>query len=481
MAADGLVSGPAPFGPLEVTATEADRARDLERWVVGALLCDPSALPLALDEGLRPEHLGDAGLALVYRALVRCDELGAGCDVPALLDALLTLGGGRAPFDRAWCMDALGTLGAEIPTTAYLAQHVRGVLRWARVRRVVSALRPLAAALPASSQDAEGWVERVAAAVLSAAAPEGTAGRVALGDAVAELVDRRLSVEVSPVDARRVPLPWVGAQRLLGGLGPGQLVLIAARPGAGKSAAALQIALEAATLGTVLFASLEMTRDELAARAVSVLAEVPGDVTSGRRPPTESEAADLLRAANAAGALALEVVDAASQTVAQLRARARQIAARGRLALVVVDYLQLVTPERPQETREREVAQIARSLKALAMELGVPVLALSQLSRQADGVEPRLSHLRESGALEQDANTVVFLHRKGDGSEDAEAVAMDLIVAKQRSGGTGRVPLVFRRALTTFADAVTADPEPLYEVGGWEGSGVASRAPEEGW
>lgn len=471
MAADGaMVAGPAPIGPVDVLLSEADRARDVERFVLGALLLDPSAIPTALDEGLAPEDFGDHGLALVFRAMLRCDASGAGCDPPALLDAMLALGGARSPFDRSWCADALRTLGDDLPTTAYLREHARAVRRWARVRRILAELRRAQTSCPDASREAEAWAERVASGVLAAAAPDGATGRVLLGAAVGELVDAVLTSRGAPV-ARGLPLPWGQASRLTGGLGPGQLVLLAARPKVGKSAAALQIALGAAEHGAVLFVSLEMTRAELAARAVSILGAVDGDVASGRIAPRPEDEADLMRAVQLAERLPLEIVDAPSQTVTQIRARARQVAARERLALVVVDYVQLVAPEssRRDETREREVATIARSLKALAMELQCPVLALSQLSRAADGVRPRLSHLRESGALEQDANGVWFLHRKGDGSEDGDATTTDveLIVAAQRAGGTGTVPLTFRRSWCTFFESTSA-PEP-YSVGGWDG------------
>ncbi|HEX4934639.1 MAG TPA: DnaB-like helicase C-terminal domain-containing protein, partial [Gemmatimonadaceae bacterium] len=151
----------------------------------------------------------------------------------------------------------------------------------------------------------------------------------------------------------------------------------------------------------------------------------------------------------------LTVLDQPGATLAAVRAEARRIVARhGRIGLVVLDYLQLMTPpeRRKGGTREEEVSQLSRGAKILAGELGCAVLALSQLNRAADGTAPRLAHLRESGALEQDANAVIFLHSDVAPQEGDAVIGVDVIVAKNRSGPVGKVSTLFGRAITTFTE-----------------------------
>jgi replicative DNA helicase len=189
----------------------------------------------------------------------------------------------------------------------------------------------------------------------------------------------------------------------------------------------------------------------------------------------------------------LVVLDRAGATLAEVRSLARKIRAQhGDLALIVLDYLQLMTPpeRRKGGTREEEVSQLSRGAKQLAGELNCAVLALSQLNRAADGQRPKLSHLRESGAIEQDANSILFLHSEGEGEAGALTSEGEVIVAAQRSGPTGAAPVLFRNAWTTFIDVAAGDVAGAresspdlddfdnpggYAVGGYTGNVVPMR------
>jgi replicative DNA helicase len=252
-----------------------------------------------------------------------------------------------------------------------------------------------------------------------------------------------------------VPTGIAGLDRLTGGLRSGQLVLLGARPSVGKSALGFGIGLHVAEqAGPVLVVSAEMGAVELATRGLAGGGVASDRLLSGRL--DDVDFARLRARRDHLARLPVFVDDAPGVTVGAIRARARRQAAAGGLALVVVDYLQLVGSEGRRERRELEVAEVSRGLKALARELAVPVLALCQLNR---GVEARsdkrpvLSDLRDSGQQEQDADLVLLLHRPALYDTDADPGQAELLVAKHRSGPTGTVPLTWLGWRMTFVDA----------------------------
>jgi replicative DNA helicase len=230
----------------------------------------------------------------------------------------------------------------------------------------------------------------------------------------------------------------------------------------GKTALALNIAEHASFVlhSATLFVSLEMSSVELADRMLCSLAEVNGQrlrngtISNEDRRKLVEKAAEMSQAP-------LYVDDTPSRTVTEIAAAARRLKRKSNLGLIVIDYLQLIDPDNPRDPRQEQVAKIARRLKGLARELKVPVLCLAQLNRQVEASrdnKPRLSHLRESGAIEQDADVVMFVHRDEyfmTDEEDRKKVAgqADLIVAKQRNGPIGDVKLAWLRDFTRFRDS----------------------------
>jgi len=248
---------------------------------------------------------------------------------------------------------------------------------------------------------------------------------------------------------------------LSGGLHASELVILAARPSMGKTAFAMNIAENVVRYNDVpvLFVSLEMAAIELIERLLCSVARVDsrrlrnGSVSKDERTRLREKASEL-------STVPLFIDDSPSRSVAEIASTARRIKRRQNgLGMIVIDYLQLVDPERPSDPRQEQVAKIARRLKALARELKVPILCLSQLNRQAEDSRdhrPRMSHLRESGAIEQDADVVMFVHReeyylRGDAREEVLGQAQ-IIVEKQRNGPTGEINLTWVKEFTRFED-----------------------------
>jgi replicative DNA helicase len=302
------------------------------------------------------------------------------------------------------------------------------------------------------------------------------------GSHIAQIIDDQGALDDLAEAARRpVPTGLAGLDGLVDGWMPGQLILLAARPAVGKSAMALQLARAAAEarIGTLLF-TLEMTSRETLQRMAAATANVPlTAVKRGSMDAGQSEAVS--RAETALRELPLWVDDSTSATIMSLRAKCRHHQQRNHVGLVVVDYLQLMGSASGgrDANRQQEVADISRGLKLMAKELAIPVIALSQLNRVSESradKRPQLSDLRDSGALEQDADVVMLLHDKtkpdmpsggdimwtgpGQGFAAKPFREVDLIVAKQRSGPSGSVPLVFDGSKMRFGPRIDADAYP---------------------
>ena len=281
---------------------------------------------------------------------------------------------------------------------------------------------------------------------------------------------RELLVEAfDRIDARLLGTEGVGIytgftdlDNLTGGLHDSEFVVLAARPSMGKTALATNIAEYVSIESNVptLFVSLEMARLELAQRMLCSQGRI--DASKFRKGLLSSQdRKELVEASAKLGKAPLFVDDSPSRSVTEIAACARRLKRKEGLGLVVIDYLQLIQPDDPRDPRQEQVAKMARRLKGLARELQLPVLCLAQLNRQADagkeGHQPRLSHLRESGAIEQDADVVMFIHReeyycntKEDAQDAGVAGLGEVIVAKQRNGPTGRVKLTWIDKHTRF-------------------------------
>jgi replicative DNA helicase len=282
-----------------------------------------------------------------------------------------------------------------------------------------------------------------------------------------QLLDHLSRLRDRPVGMCGVPTGFPALDGMIPGLQPGDLVILAARPSVGKSALALSIARNLAVdqgVGVGII-TLEMSRLQVAQRLLSAQSRLDlHQLRTGRLAPADWQF--LQHHANRLARAPIHIDETAGMTILEARARARRLCNRHQIGLVVVDYLQLMDSGEPTATREQEVAAISRGLKALAKELQVPVLALSQLSRAVEtrpDHRPQLSDLRESGSLEQDADVVLFIYRQGmhagrSTDHPAEEDTAEIIVAKQRNGPTGSVRLQWNAPCASFSE-----PEP-----GWD-------------
>lgn len=409
---------------------------EAEQWVVGSIILKPSVLD---DLGfLQPNDFYQDGLRAVYSALVEMNHQGQPIDAGLLLR--------RFPGD-SWAA-RIGEIVSGIPHVQHAPHYARIVAKLAKWRR----LRDVGETLIQQAQRAEGEPEALLDAVESKLAGErladGDSDPVTLVDAAADAINRIDEIQRRGQSAG-VPTGLLSFDQDQGGLFPGELTVLAARPALGKTSLALQVASHNAERGRlVYFASLEMSAAELSIRLACGESGISNRlVRTGRFGKDDSSR--LSESLRRQGSVTLEIHDRAALTMASIRREIRKRKKRG-LTLAVVDYLQLVTPEDRRLPREQQVARAVRSLKETAREYDVPILCLCQLNRQADGDEiPRLSQLRESGAIEQDADVVLFLSKHEP--TDAEPHNSILTVAKNRNGETGPLRLNWDGPTTRFS------------------------------
>jgi len=427
---------------------------EAERALIGAAIIDPLLVErlahLQAADFYRTEH------AEIWAAMQALS--GQVWDTVALRAELTRRGAGEGT------LRALREAEEAAISAAHAEQHAEVILERATRRRMVEAAERIRglAQLPGDVRD---LVDRAEAAMTVVA--DRRRAREPIGSPQA-MVRALRWIQAQREDGGRTGVTW-GLPTLdhrTTGMQPGELWVLAARPGMGKSALAMDVAIAAAREGTsVLICSLEMQIEQLGTRALCAMARIPIERARGGS-LSHADMEGLQKAVHEAAALPIWWYDDPDATILDIRAVARRLRQRDpRLGLVIVDYLQLVETagEQQPEARHLEVAQISRGLKKLAGELALPVLALSQLSREVEKGKrpPQLSDLRESGAIEQDADGVVFIHREGEAEPEGPRgeIPCWAIVAKARNGPTGWVPLRFLARLTTFEEGDHC-PEP---------------------
>ncbi len=437
-------------------AREYPASNEAERAVLGAMILDRDALHEGL-ERLEGEYFFSPNHAQIYAALVDLFKQEADVDVVALADALKR----RGKLEDAGGTPYLLSLVEDITTVASFSYHLRLLEEKHVLRSLIDVSVNLADRASGEREDPHLLLDETEAKVFSIAERRLKRDFVPVGDVVGEVYDAIEARSRKKEHISGLETGYLEIDDLTGGFQKQNLIILAARPGVGKTSLALNITQNLALDQNVPVAvfSLEMSREALAQRLMCSVARVDvAQARSGRlssmmwRPLTE--------AVNRLSGAPIYVDDSPTLNVLEMRAKARRIKARRDVQLVVVDYLQMVHGYGRYENRQTEIAAVSSFLKALSKELDVPVLACAQLSRAVErrvSGEPQLSDLRESGALEQDADVVMFLHQpaaEGDGDGDERQFAeTDVIVAKQRNGPTGRVKLLFIRKYTRFENA----------------------------
>jgi replicative DNA helicase len=429
-----------------------------EEMLVADLTGSPELVPMARGLVKYGDFYSKAH-GLVFHALCKLHDRGAAVDEVSVIEALQRAKVLRAAGDADAVRMAFlsGSVGSGLATTALSVEtNAKRIAEYATARRIGRK----AVEMHAKSQDWSVSVADLLADMRSAEADAArnapTAPRIAEG---ADLWVERFEARAEERESPGLTTGFPSLDGVLLGLQGGDLVILAARPSIGKTALALAISLRLAWVNEpVLFVSLEMPRDALMSRAVSMASRVPFAVVRAPNKHTPVETVNRVgRVARQMTSLPLYVCDESSLTINELTAAVRAEHARRQVKLVVVDYAQLVKPNERSESREREVREVADGLKALAKSINVPVLALAQLNRDVEKKqrEPVLADLRESGALEQNADVVMFLHSDVDNSQlDAmRARPVDLIFRKVRAGARDlKVPLDWTPGLVRYSD-----------------------------
>lgn len=404
-----------------------------ERSVLGGMMLNRRVVWDVLDV-LQPIDFEDWRNEVVYRAISQLAHRNEPTDALAVTAELDRMG----ELAKVGGAPTLHTMMHEVPTAANAGYYADLVKQSAVKRRLLAAGSKLVE-LASTEGDAFDLAEQARAEV-DAAALSGRVDIAPVGDGVDAVVE---SLKMQP---RFIESPWANINALINGFRPGALYVIGARPGSGKTIMGLQAAAHLAKHGCVSFSSLEMDTADLTKRLFAMkggihMSAITKSVLSPREWQTIGELRPVI------GSMPLFIDDRSGVTITQIKSHARSVARRGHLSGVVVDYLQLINGTDSRKPRHETVAEISRQLKIMSRELDVPVIALSQLNRESEargGVRrlPSLSDLRESGAIEQDADVVLLLQRGQD--EDEEPTdELDIVIAKNRHGSTGKVTLLW--------------------------------------
>ncbi len=390
---------------------------------------------------------------LIYEAVYNLYGRGEPTDVITVTAELTRLGN----LVKIGGADYLHTLTSIVPTAANASFYADIVQEKAVLRRLIEAGTRIAAAGYAAEGEVEDLVNQAQADIYAVGTQSQTDQYAPLSLSLEDAVTEMELAEQRGGEMTGVPTGIYDLDQMTHGLHGGQLVILAARPGVGKSTFALDIARNASIKHQQpsLFFSLEMGRAEIAMRLLSAESDI---YLQSMRKGTVSRD-DWKKLANVRGTISdapLFIDDSPNLTLVEIRAKARRLTQALGLKLIVIDYLQLLSSGKKVENRQQEVSEFSRSLKLLAKELDIPVIAIAQLNRgseQKTDKKPELFHLRESGSLEQDADVVLLLHREDMGQKDhPRAGEADIIIAKQRNGPTGTVECLFQGQYSKFVN-----------------------------
>lgn len=444
-------------GALSQQATEFDRTppQDVaaEQSVLGGMMLSKDAIADVIEE-VRPSDFYRPAHELIYDSIADLYSRGEPADA-VTVSAELTKRGELARIGGA---AYLHTLIAGVPTAANAGFYARIVRERAILRRLVDAgTRIVQLGFATDGGDVDELVNTAQSEIFAVTERRASEDYVPLSEVLGPTMDEIQRASDRGGEMTGVPTGFRDLDGLTNGLHAGQMIVVAARPAIGKSTLGLDFVRAASIhngLASVVF-SLEMGRNEIAMRMLSAESGVPlQTLRKGlRRDEDWTQVAATMSKISSAP---LFIDDSPNMSMMEIRAKCRRLKQRHDLKLIVIDYLQLMSSGKRVESRQQEVAEFSRAMKLLAKELEVPVVAISQLNRgseQRADKRPQISDLRESGAIEQDADMVILLHREGAyDRESPRADEADLIVAKHRNGPTADIKVVFRGHVAQFSD-----------------------------
>lgn len=429
---------------------------DAEESVLGAVLLSGDAANVAL-ERLHAEDFYKPAHQRIFEVIRQLFDANEPIDAVTVSEGLRRDGS----LDRMGGIEFITNLIDVVPSTSNAEYYAGIVEEHALRRRLMKVGGQIGVIATQMNEPIAEVVDRAEQSVFAIAERQVGDGLQVIDDLLGPAIEKAEELQRSGSEVTGVSTGFRDLDRKLAGLHPSNLVVVAARPGMGKTSLALNMAQSVALAGnTVAIFSMEMSREELVTRMLCS----KGRIDSQRLRTGRLTEADFTKLSNAAGALYKQnifVDDSPGMTVTEIRAKCRRLRRRPGLDLVVIDYIQLMNGS-GQENRQQEIAMISRSLKDLARELHVPIIAISQLNRGVESREdkrPRLGDLRESGAVEQDADVVMFIYRDEyyyPEKVESKGVA-EVVIAKHRQGSVGKVDMAFLPEFTLFADMGRAE------------------------
>lgn len=426
---------------------------EAEQSVLGAMMQSAEAVSRVLDLCQEEDFYREVHRR-VFRAILDLYDRKEPVDTITLTNELKRTG----HLELVGGVSALTEMVLSVPTPGNVEYYAKIVREKAAARRLIAAATQIVGDAYSESKPIDELLDEAEHLIFKATEQPESREFKPVKDLIGKSYEYVNDLAQNKIHITGVATGFYDLDDLTAGLQPSELIVLGARPSVGKTSLALNIAYNVARESAsnprpvaVGVFSLEMASQQLALRLLCSAARVNlKEVRSGHL--SEAQKGYLLNAASQIHKMKIFIDDTSSLTVGNLKNRARRLKSQHDIGLLIVDYLQLIMGGERHDTREQEISHISRQLKALAKELNIPVLVLSQLSRPIKGAEdkrPVLSDLRESGAIEQDADVVIFIHRQFP-KDDNEPPEYELVLAKQRNGPIGNIPVVFRREYTTF-------------------------------
>ena len=425
---------------------------EAEKALLGCMLIDEEAR-IRTFESVRKNFFYSKIHQQIFSSIVKLFDKNEKCDLITLTNQLKQEGS----LEEIGGVQYLAELVEIIPTSAHVEEYIKIVKDKYILRSLITNATQIIAEASNEPEEVEDVLDKAESLIFDVSQHKIEKEAYLIKDLIHETVELFEKIHNGEATVAGIPIGFSELDEWTTGFQPSDLIIIASRPSMGKTALASNIALNLATAGDkfpILFFSLEMSKEQLVQRMLCVegkinLLHLRGGQLSNK------EWGEMMQAAGRLSEAPIFIDDTPALNIFELRARARRLKTKENIQLVIVDYLQLMRGQRKAENRQQEISGISASLKALAKELKVPVIAVSQLSRateQREGKEPQLSDLRESGAIEQDADLVLLLYRKEfyyPDDEDSKGKA-EIKIAKQRNGPTGKLTLTFLKECTRF-------------------------------
>jgi len=440
---------------------------EAEQACLGVMLLSKEAVVEGV-ERLKAEDFYKESHRQIFKAIVALFDANEPVDIVTVSDYLRN----KNLLDEIGGPEYLASLPESVPSTSNFSHYVEIIIEKSILRKLISSANQIISYAMQSAEitDIEEVIDRSEQLIFEIGQRRSQRDFVKIGDIVTSAIHKIDQLYRSKRTITGIPSGLYELDKLTSGFQKSDFIVIAARPSVGKTSLGLNIAEHAAAENNIPVAifSLEMSSEQLFYRILSSMSKVNlKSIRTGIF--KESDWNNLTSAASMIHNLPIYIDDSSALTLMEIRAKARRAVAQYGVKLIIIDYLQLINLPGKYENRQQEISVISRSLKALAKELDIPIIAISQLSRKVEerkNKKPQLSDLRESGAIEQDADVVIFLHRPDIGEEETEKeeednkpVEYEIIVAKQRNGPTGERKVYFFKNFTKFVNYEYAEPD----------------------